>query len=353
VSPENLLLALAVAFALLTGGAAMWQIRWLARGGVVRRRIGLGIASALVFAFLLAVLALCGELYFRFAYDQTDSFAFSRSSLRWFERHYYLNRSAFRDDVEYVPLRTAGKPRVSFLGDSFTEGQGIREVEDRFVNRIRAARPDWEIQALCRAGLETEGEIELLKRVLDAGFQLDRVVLIYCLNDISDLVPSWGASMQQLAQRRRERGWLVRHSYLADALDLRLLLQRDPGLSDYFGNLRGAYAGATWTAQQARLRELTQMVQANGGTLLVVVFPFIHALGKDYAFADAHRALADFWSSQGIPMLDLLPVFDGQPPDALRVNARDAHPNERANELAAQAILPFLDTHVHAGELPR
>ena len=85
----------------------------------------------------------------------------------------------------------------------------------------------------------------------------------------------------------------------------------------------------------------------------MVVFPFIHALGTDYAFAEAHRALAEFWASQGIPMLDLLPAFDGEQSDALRVNARDAHPNERANEIAARAILAFLDAHVPVDESGR
>ncbi|MEI6784577.1 MAG: hypothetical protein WCQ21_27100 [Verrucomicrobiota bacterium] len=39
-----------------------------------------------------------------------------------------------------------------------------------------------------------------------------------------------------------------------------------------------------------------------------------------------------------MPQLDLLPVYAGLPPGQLTVNHYDAHPNEGANKLAAEAI---------------
>lgn len=348
LSPENLVLGIAAAAVLASGCALTWWTRRIARGRAAHRRLALLCASGLTLAFLVSLLALAGESYFRFLHDATDSFAFSRSSVRWFERHYTLNQSTFRDNVEYFAPREPGMPRISFLGDSFTEGQGIRDVEQRFVNRIRRERPGWEVHGICRAALETGGETEMLGQVLAAGYQIDRVVLAYCLNDISDLVPTWGEFVQRLGERQRSRGWLLKHSYLADALYLRILVRRDPSMRDYFGQLRGAYTGQAWVVQQARLDQLIHLVQASGGSLLVVVFPFIHALGEDYAFSDAHRALADYWKSRGIPALDLLSTYAGKEPADLRVNARDAHPNELANELAAKAILPFLDAHISA-----
>jgi hypothetical protein len=76
----------------------------------------------------------------------------------------------------------------------------------------------------------------------------------------------------------------------------------------------------------------------------------IHALGDDYAFADAYNALAHYWKSRGIPALDVFTAYEGGDLAELRVNARDAHPNESSNELAAKAILPFLDGHVAASD---
>jgi hypothetical protein len=44
------------------------------------------------------------------------------------------------------------------------------------------------------------------------------------------------------------------------------------------------------------------------------------------------------WDNLQVPHLDLLPVYAGFDSSALTVNAHDAHPNELANKLAAEAI---------------
>jgi hypothetical protein len=52
--------------------------------------------------------------------------------------------------------------------------------------------------------------------------------------------------------------------------------------------------------------------------------------------------LNDFWSTIGVPHLDLLNTYSGNRPGDLVVNRMDAHPNEASHEMAADAILPFL-----------
>ncbi|MCH8828661.1 MAG: hypothetical protein IID45_03685, partial [Planctomycetes bacterium] len=69
------------------------------------------------------------------------------------------------------------------------------------------------------------------------------------------------------------------------------------------------------------------------------VFPFLHHLGEDYEFRAAHRKIVAFCAGTEIPVLDLDPVLSPHVSDGLRVNRFDAHPNERAHELAANAIL--------------
>ena len=73
------------------------------------------------------------------------------------------------------------------------------------------------------------------------------------------------------------------------------------------------------------------------------VFPFLDRL-DDYPFASAHRALRTFAAQEGIPFCDLLPTYIEHREEDLVVNAFDAHPNERAHALAAEAILEFLTT---------
>ena len=61
-----------------------------------------------------------------------------------------------------------------------------------------------------------------------------------------------------------------------------------------------------------------------------------------------HQRLDDFWHSIDVPRLDLLPVFAPYPARKLVVNAHDAHPNELAHALAAEAIARFLEQRLNS-----
>jgi hypothetical protein len=106
--------------------------------------------------------------------------------------------------------------------------------------------------------------------------------------------------------------------------------------------VREAYRGTTWEQQQGRLKAFRDLIQAQGGHLAVVTFPFLHALGPSYEYRAVHKQLDQLWLELGVPHLDLLPVFGGLPSSQVTVNRYDAHPNERANRLAAEAIDQWL-----------
>jgi lysophospholipase L1-like esterase len=309
----------------------------------VARRAGVVAVNVLVFLLAASVLYAAAETYYRFVYDTTDSFALMRTSEDWWTRHSRANRMIVRDDIEYAMARTPGRPRVTFLGDSFTAGHGIKDVHDRFVNRIRAARPAWDVHALARPGLDTGGEIRFLQDVLRQGYQLDTVVLVYCLNDISDIVPEWNAILDRIKRGGSGPGFFAEHSYFANVLFWRLSALRNPDVANYYGFVRSAYAGPIWDRQMQRLRQVRDIVRGAGGRFAVVTFPFLHALGSGYEHRDVHRRLDAFWHGLGVPHLDLLPVLEAHADEPLVVNRFDAHPNERASALAAGAILPFVD----------
>lgn len=297
----------------------------------------------LLSSFVLVVLAgVGGELYYRYIYDTTDSLAYTKVSRQWVERYCRYNAAGFRDNVPYGLEKPAGMRRVSFLGDSFTAGHGIKSVEDRFANLIRARHPEWEVHVLAKFGLDTGYEFELLRSAQQSGYQLDLVVLVYCLNDIADLFPDWNATLDDVFSDVQRGGWLRRNSYFLDTVYHRYKAARDPRLSQYYSFVREGYRGPLWEAQKTRLKALRDLVDANGGRLLVVTFPFLQLEGADYEYQFVHDQLDEFWREQGVPHLDLHPVFAGQPREKITVNRYDAHPNEYANVLAAGKIDQFL-----------
>ena len=283
-----------------------------------------------------------GEVYFRFFHDTTDSINYTRNSQRWFYRYWDNNAIGVRDDVDYAMSITPGKRRITFLGDSFTAGQGIKKVGDRFVNHIRARHPEQEIHMLAELGLDTDSELAILNGFIGHHYQADRVVLVYCLNDVSDLLPEWVAAGKLIKAESRKTGWLVQNSYFLNTFYYRWKIMRNPYAKNYFAFIGEGYQGAVWERQKQQLHALHQLVESNGGQLLVVTFPFLNAIGPNYPYAGIHQQLNDFWRKEKVPHLDLLSVYKDLPAGKLTVNHFDAHPNEYAHQLATEAIDQFL-----------
>ena len=79
------------------------------------------IGNILVFLFLCSAILLSGEVYYCYFYDTTDSWALTKVYSKWISCHYRFNNFGLRDSVDYQP-KLQGKPRITFIGDSFTGG---------------------------------------------------------------------------------------------------------------------------------------------------------------------------------------------------------------------------------------
>ena len=301
--------------------------------------ISVVLGNALVFLFFFSLFVLAAEIRFRFFMDTTDSLGFTKISERWVARHWHVNIAGCRDNIEYSAAIQPGKRRVSFVGDSFTAGHGIKDVNDRFANRLRALHPDWEVHVLANVGLDTGSEIALLKKAASRDYQFDEVVLVYCLNDVCDLLMAPGQPFEGgLPPIDQPRPWFTQGSYFLDLFYNRYKAAQNPFVRDYFSFVKAGYRGDYWEKQQVRLKEMRDFVQSHGGHFSVVTFPFLHALGPKYDYEFVHEELDAFLSSLQVPHLDLLPVCSGYKASELTVNRHDAHPNELADKLAAEAI---------------
>jgi hypothetical protein len=296
-------------------------------------------------AVLVASLTLmwgAGEIYYRFVADTTDAFSLSLVSRRWFDRHYQFNKQGVRDNVDYAKTLVPGRPRVSFLGDSFTAGHGIPNVEDRFANRIRRAHSDWDVHVLAENGFDTGREIEQFASFVNGGYETNTLALVYNLNDIADLMPEWKASLRRIYDSQNEEPFFVKHSYFINMLYYQWISIRNPDIGNYYSSIRKAYDSDLWAQQQERLQALRGYCELKHVKMVVVSFPFLHALGRDDPYASVYRQLAAFWNQIGVANLDLLATYQGHLPDELIISRRDPHPNLLAHALAADAIDRFL-----------
>ena len=342
MQPEDIVLIEFGALSLAAGASIAMFVRH-ARAAADRRRWTWLLAGNLLALLCLGSWTLFGgELYYRFVYDTTDALSLTKVSQRWFQRHSVINGAGMRDDLPGYPFRPQpGKRRVTFVGDSFTEGHGVADVEKRFVNLLRSHHPEWEVHMFAKLGADTGAELATLHQLIDMTYRLDVVVLVYCPNDISDIVPECKAILTRI-HGGGESSYLVQHSYFVNLLYWRWRAARDPGIREYSRILVGAYEGPLWEEQQRRLTEFESTVRSAHGRLLVVTFPFLDELGTQSPYRDVHDRWRSFWRKLGTPDLDLRDLYVSHASEDLVVNGHDTHPNERAHALAADAIEAFL-----------
>ena len=311
-----------------------------------RRRRGRSGAVRLVAGNLLVLLSLAwgvllaAETYFRYVYDATDAYGVTLTNRAWFLRHAAPNAAKFRDR-EWSEARVPGTERVVCVGDSFTFGYGVPDRENCWPQRLGTLLRDapggpFDVRNYGIVGLDTGDATRVTQYAFRVG-GADRVILGYCLNDIDDLAPPG---------RRFDRGEAPRvpflpptFSFTADFLWFRLRLRDDPRVCGYFDWIAEEHADARLMAEQAaRFRRIRAIAGESGKRLDVVVFPFFATWGDGYRFDACHERIAAAWKSAGVDVLDLRDAYRGIPGTELVVSRLDAHPNERAHDIAARAV---------------
>lgn len=244
-----------------------------------------------------------------------------------------INSDGFRDD-EY-PIEKGDRRRIIFLGDSLTFGWGV-EKEETFEqileDELDAIAPT-EIINLGIGNYNTTQEVNLF---LDKGLKYDpdQVVVFYFINDAEP------------APQKSRFPWLgnirIVTFYWSRVKALAARFSAAPGFQEYYSDLyREGQEG--WLKTQAAFLELQRVSREHGIDLRVVLLPELHRL-DNYPFAKEHALVTRFLRSNGIPVLDLAPLFHGEEnPQSLWVARDDAHPNARAHRLIAEYSVDFLN----------
>lgn len=304
------------------------------------RKTGLILGNMLVFLGLLGLLALGGETYFRFVAVETDSFGMSLPARRWFALYGRQNSLGCRDK-EWAVEKPPEVRRIAFVGDSFTYGWGIERLEDRFSDRIhtmfdRREPGRVEVMNVAKPGWDTGAEIQPVSDMIDV-YGADEIVLCYVPNDIEKLLPR-GPEFDPI---RPPEPTIVNlsSSCLFDYLYRRVILPRVPTVKGYHDWLAEGFADrGIWQRHQEQLFSIVRTCRAKNVPLHVVLLPFLQTGGDKFQPAALHATLRSFFESNGVPVFDLLPTIEGRDRRPLMVNACDAHPNEPANALFAEAI---------------
>jgi lysophospholipase L1-like esterase len=285
------------------------------------------------------------ERYFSLARRRFDAIA---ARAPWAVEFKY-NAQGFRG--EDFPPKAPGRRRVVVLGDSFTEGQGVKEP-DTYVRvlqrRLEAGGGSWEV---LNGGRRATDFPELFG-VFEETLALEPDVLVYAmvLND-GDRSREFQARQTYVNDWILDRGRMLigEPERRLGPLDSRLFtLLRDRADDWRIGHAtarwyREMYTEANaagWQRTQERLLEMDRRLRARGDRLLVAQWPLLVGLQGRYPFAETTATISAFLDRSGIPRHDLLPALAGRPEESLWVHPVDRHPNELAHRLAAESLAP-------------
>lgn len=304
------------------------------------RRTGLVVGNLLVLSCFASAAALIGESYFRFIAVETDAFGVSLPARRWFSIHAKLNSLGCRDK-EWSREKPTSVRRIAFVGDSFTYGWGVEDVRNRFSDRLQArfderAPGKIEVLNVAKPGWGTGDEIQPITDMISL-YAVDEIVLCYVPNDIEKLLPK-SAGFNPI-RPPESAFWNLDASCLLDFLFRRIYLPRVPTVRGYHDWLAAGFDETSiWSRHTQQLRDIAAECKRNDVTLRVALLPFLRTSGERFNASAIHARLLDFFSSESIPVNDLLASLEGQDMRTLVVNPGDAHPNETCHELFAQAM---------------
>jgi lysophospholipase L1-like esterase len=257
------------------------------------------------------------------------------------------NALRFRD-VDPAP-RPAGVRRIAVVGDSFTEGQGVKEPDTypRVLERLlRAGGGAWEVRNCGRRGIDFPELGDALEDAL--LYEPDVVILGMVLND-GERSPEFQARQSYVNDWILDRGHLLaggREAPPFGRLDSRLAALVRERVESYrigrdtarwYREMYGAANREGWERTQADLKAFDRRMRERGGRFVVATWPLLVDLEAD-PFADVHQVIATFCDTAGILHHDLRPALRARASPELWVHPVDMHPNEVAHRLAAESL---------------
>lgn len=241
-----------------------------------------------------------------------------------------------------IPPRDPATARIVVIGDSFTEGQGVRE-EDAYPALLDRRRPE-EVVNCGRRGYDFPELAAWFERHL--ALEPDIVVYGMLLND-----PAQSEAFH--AQQAYIDDWIVDRRRMVAEGDgspplwepriLSVLHDRIEGLrvgaatTRWYQEITGEPNREGWEATLAQIASMDAAMRARGGRFVVVLWPLLIDLDR-YPFTEAHRTIGDALRARSIRFRDALGAFEGRDARSLWVHPVDRHPNEHAHAIFAREV---------------
>lgn len=306
-----------------------------------------------------AIFFLAGELCLRLVFWEGQSFSAHKGPIvQRLERDFKFNGfdGPSRGPEPSSPKHPRGA-RILIQGDSITWGQGVRNEEQLFSNRLltrlRETNVPVDMAVLARPGREIDEHLQQLKKW---GHELQPDIIIYqwYINDME---------LEKQYRPRTDRPWrhlffhsiLQKHSYLWFFLDFSLDTLLPSATLSYESYIASHFEEGSpgWLLFERYFSDWARLAKGLTSHVIVALYP--HMSLKNGAppvirpeIVNIHARMLSLCRANNIVCVDLstaLAKFDDS--RAVRVTAFDNHPSAEVHRVMAEALSEV----VGAGEL--
>lgn len=265
-------------------------------------------------------------------------------------------------DQNYSSVKPPDTLRILVLGDSFTQGKGVRDgavfceiLEEQLNAEYRSKGKKIEILNAGIGGSLTPQWVDIAEKVKD-HFQPDVILIVFFLRDGAPIaiqsIGSFFIPVRESIQKNFDKSFFYRHFH--SYRYYRSIAERKSLSRVYSRALIDSYTGTPeqqvqWDIAKTDIQKIVALGTDINAEVGLVVFPVLVELNQNYPFQKICDTLVDFGNEIAVPTHSLLPAFIGRKGPNLWVSTYDQHPNELGHSIAAESITPFLrdllDTH--------
>jgi lysophospholipase L1-like esterase len=235
-----------------------------------------------------------------------------------------------------------GQTSVVFIGDSFTEGAGLRDRSFRYTDLLRYKLGGcFKVFNLGKDGYSTTEELETMQSL---AFRPDVIVLQYFFND-PDItcheVLGWYPELNVYAGIGAIQTVLVKGSFLVNYVFYRFY--EFPMIDEYMSFFRECFQDTEGVSKyRNQIDRVAQFARDNGIILYVLVIP--HTV-DDALTREQDSLVAAMYAEQGVRVIDATEIICGIPLGERIISHRDLHLTERGHQELASLLYPVLLEH--------
>ncbi len=260
------------------------------------------------------------------------------------------NRSGFRD-VDHELTKPEGVKRVVVVGDSVSEGNGVKS-DEVFARALQAQLGrDHEVINIAASGLNTPQEVHLFE-LEGLPYGPDIVVLNFVLNDV-DFYSNLAGTRRYYAEMDKK----IQTLGISIDPEFKRLLKRSALIyfvKERVGHLLQRFSGdgsevvdfytALWSEESNRdkatsgFKKLGELKNQNEFEVVVMIWPLLVDYSK-YPYGWIHKWIEEEAGKNGFVAIDLLPEYAKFKYRELQVQPEDTvHPNALGHSVAVGAF---------------